>query len=223
MAEFNLKGFDTVFDATLNNELQDNILEFLDWALLEKGNYFNVDFGETSPNGFDYSKLRLSSDDNYTAGKVWEGFRENWVWQSGVNYSPAPIVGTSHTQPGISGVYVNNTFYPSNTTGTYAHYVDYYNGRIIFDSAIPTGSTVQAEHSYKWINVMYANEVPWIQDVQYRTYDMTSEFFTNGKGKWDTPPDARIQLPSIAIEVVPRRSMKCEIAVRKITVEICTK
>jgi hypothetical protein len=208
MAEFNLKGFDTVFDATLNNELQDNILEFLDWGLLEKGNYFNVDFGETSPNGFDYSKLRPSSDDNLAAGKVWEGFRENWVWQSGVNYSPAPIVGTSHTQPGISGVYVNNTFYPSNTAGTYAHYVDYYNGRIVFDSAIPTGSTVQVEHSYKWINVMYANEVPWIQDVQYRTYDMTSEFFINGKGKWDRPPDARIQLPAIAIEVVPRRSMK---------------
>jgi hypothetical protein len=208
MAEFNLKGFDTVFDATLNNELQDNILEFLDWALLDKGNYFNVDLGETSPNGFDYSKLRLSSDDNFTSGRIWEGFRENWVWQSGVDYSPAPITGTDNTNPGISGVYVDSTFYSSSTTGVYAHYVDYYNGRIVFDNPIPTGSTVQAEYSYKWINVIYANEVPWIQDVQYRTYDMTAEFFNTGKGSWDKPPDANIQLPAVAIEIVPRRTMK---------------
>ena len=153
---YNLKGFDSVFDATLNNELQDNIVEFLDWALLEKGNYFNVDLGETSPNGHDYSRLRLSSDDNFTAGQVWEGFRENWVWQSGVSYSPAPIVGADNINPGISGVYVDSTFYPSDTTGIYAHYIDYYNGRVVFDAAIPTGTTVQTEYSYKWINVIYA-------------------------------------------------------------------
>jgi hypothetical protein len=205
---YNLKGFDSVFDATLNNELQDNIVEFLDWALLEKGNYFNVDLGETSPNGQDYSRLRLSSDDNFTAGQVWEGFRENWVWQSGVSYSPTPVVGTNNDKPGISGVYVNSTFYPSNTTGIYAHYVDYYNGRVVFDTAIPTGTTLQTEYSYKWINVIYANEVPWIQDIQYRTYDLTSEFLQGGKGKWDQLPESRIQLPFIAVEIVPRRTMK---------------
>ena len=79
MPQFNLKGFDSVFDATLNNELQDNIVEFFDWTLLRKGNYFNTTFGETSPNGFDYSQLRLSSDKRYTSGTAWEGFRENWV------------------------------------------------------------------------------------------------------------------------------------------------
>ena len=44
MPQFNLKGFDSVFDATLNNELQDNIVEFFDWTLLRKGNYFNTTF-----------------------------------------------------------------------------------------------------------------------------------------------------------------------------------
>jgi hypothetical protein len=209
MAQFDLKGFDSVFDTTLNNELQDNVVEFLDWALLQKGNYFNVTLGETSPNGYDYSQLKLaSSNSNYTAGTAWEGFRENWIWQSGITYSPTPLVGDNNNKPGISGVYVDSAFYPTTTVGDYAHRVDYLNGRIVFDSPIPTGSLVQAEFSYKWINVIYANGVPWLRDIQYRTYDQTTGFHLADKGEWDQPAEFRIQLPAIAIEVVPRRVMK---------------
>jgi hypothetical protein len=184
------------------------MVEFLDWALLNKGNYFNVDLGELSPGGDDYSRLRLSSDPNYTSGRVWEGFRGNWVWQSGVTWSPSPLVGSDNAKPGISGVYVDNTFYLSNTVGTYAHHVDYFNGQVIFDTAIPTGSKVQAEYSYKWINIVYANSIPWLREVQYRSYDINSNFLTPGKGDWDTPPETRLQLPAIAVEIVPRRSTK---------------
>jgi hypothetical protein len=204
---FHLKGFNSVQDTTLNNEIQDNMVEFFDWALLKKGNYFNVTLGETAPNGYDYSKLRLSSDERFTAGTCWEGVRNNWVWQSGVNYSPAPLVGTNNTKPGISGVYVDDTFYPTTTTGDYAHHVDYFNGRVLFDSPIPTGSKVQVEHSYKWINVVYANSVPWLREVQYRSYDINGEFLQAAKGDWDMPPEARLQLPAIAIEIVPRRTI----------------
>ena len=204
---FHLKGFDNVQDSTLNNEIQDNMVEFFDWALLKKGNYFNVTVGETAPNGYDYSKLRLSSDERYTTGTCWEGVRSNWVWQSGVNYSPAPLVGTNDAKPGISGIYVDDTFYPSTTTGAYAHHVDYFNGRVLFDSPVPTGSKIQVEHSYRWINVVYANSVPWLREVQYRSYDVNGEFFQAAKGDWDMPPEARLQLPAIAIEIVPRRSV----------------
>lgn len=205
---FNLKGIDNIFDTTLSNELQDNIVEFLDWALLQKGNYYNVTVGETSPQGYDYSKLRISSNDNYASGVAWEGFRSNWVWQSGVSSSPEPIVGSNNDIPGISGVYVDDTFYPSDTTGAYAHKVDYFNGRVVFDSAIPTGSKVQAEYSYKWINVVYANNLPWIREIQYRTYDQNGEFLENGKGRWEQPAEFRLQLPAVAVEVVPRRGMR---------------
>ena len=204
---FNLKGFDNVQDSTLNNEIQDNMVEFFDWALLKKGNYFNVTVGETAPNGYDYSKLRLSSDERYTTGTCWEGVRSNWVWQSGVNYSPAPLVGTNNAKPGISGIYVDDTFYPSTTAGAYAHHVDYFNGRVLFDSPVPTGSKIQVEHSYRWINVVDANSVPWLREVQYRSYDVNGEFFQASKGDWDMPPEARLQLPAIAIEIVPRRSV----------------
>jgi hypothetical protein len=204
----NLKGFNSVFDSTLNNEIQDNLIEFLDWSLLEKGNYMNVTLNELSPDSQDYSKLRPSSSPAFPSGKAWEGFRKNWVWQSGVSYNPSPIVGSNNTIPGISGVYVNGTFYPSTTAGTYAHKVDYYNGRIIFNNPIPTGSIVKAEYSYKYINVIYANSLPWLSEVQYSSLNLDSSFNILNKGKYDIPAEVRVQLPAIAVEIVPRRSLR---------------
>lgn len=203
-----LKGFTTVFDATLNNEIQDGLIEYFDWALLEKGNYFNVTLNELGPDSQDMSRLRLSQDERYSAGQVWEGFRKNWVWQSGVNYSPEPKVGTNHAKPGISGVYINNVFYPSTTSGTYAHRVDYANGRIIFNSPIPTGSKVQAEYSYKWINIVYPNSVPWLAEIQNFTVSPDDTFLEKEKGTYNLPPEARLQLPAIAVEIVPTRTFK---------------
>ena len=52
-----LRGFSSVFDSTLNNDIQDGLIEYFDWALLEKGNYFNSDLSELAPNGYDYSKI----------------------------------------------------------------------------------------------------------------------------------------------------------------------
>ncbi len=209
MAKFYpLNGFGSVFDQALTNEIQDNLVEYFDWALMDKGNYFNSTKGELAPNGEDYSKLRLSSNDHYNAGQVWEGFRKNWIWQSGVDSSPAPLIGDNKDKPGISGVYIDGTFQPTSGIGTYAHYVDYFNGRVIFDTAIPTGTTVQAEHSYKYINVTYANNVPWLKELQTNTLQPTSSFFNKDKGSWDIPPESRLQLPAIAIEVVPLRRFK---------------
>ena len=203
-----LKGISDIFQYTLNNEIQDGLIEYFDWALLDIGNYFNSTLGETSPNGQDYSKLRLSSNDQYTAGQVWEGFRKNWIWQSGIDYSPAPLVGTNNTKPGVSGVYVDDVFYSNTTTAAYAHSIDHFNGRVIFDTAIPTESKVQAEHSYKWINVVYANSVPWLREIQVNTTEPTSSFFDKDKGSWNIPPESRLQLPAIAVEVVANRRFK---------------
>lgn len=200
-----LKGISDIREYTSNNDIQDGLLEYFDWALIDIGNYFNVTSGEMSPYGEDYSRLRLSSDPNYSDGQVWEGFRKNWVWQSGVNHSPTPLVGTDNANPGVSGVYVDGTFYPNTTDGSFAHRIDHYNGRIIFDSAIPTGSKVQAEYSYKWVNVLYANNVPWLREIQQQTLDPGSVFLEKDKGDWNLPPETRLQLPAIALEIVPRR------------------
>lgn len=198
----NLKGFDSIYDNMLANEIQDNIIEFLDWALLQKGNYQNVTLGEMSPNLQDYSRLKISSNPNYPSGTAWEGFRKNWVWQSGISYSPPPIVSNNSTIPGISGIYVNDTFYPSTVSGTYAHKIDYYNGRVIFNNPIPTGSKVQAEYSYKYINIIYANSLPWLREIEYRT------LMPNSEQTFRLPTESRVQLPAIAVEIVPKRTMR---------------
>lgn len=199
-----LKGFDSIFDLTLSNEIQDNIVEFFDWGLLEKGNYFNVNKDEVSYNNTDYSRLSPSESNEFEEGQAWESYRKNWVWQSGIDYNPAPIVGNNNAIPGISGVYIDDVFYASDTTGEYSHYVDYANGRIVFNSAISTSSKVQAEYSYKYISTIYANEVPWLREIQYRTLDLNKI----DNSSFTLPPEMRIQLPAIAVEVVPRRTMK---------------
>lgn len=196
-----LANIDNIFDTSFYNEIQDNIVEWLDWGLLEKGNYFNTTKGELSPDGNDYSLLQVSNNSNFESGRAWDGFRPNWVWQSGIvppEGMEPPIVGNDNEHPGISGVYVNDTFYASDTTGAYSHYVDYYNGRVVFDNPIPTGSKVQAEYSYKYISVIYANSLPWIREVRYKSL----------LGEHDDilPSEMTINLPCIAIEVSNRKT-----------------
>jgi hypothetical protein len=199
----NLKGFDNIFSTTLNNEIQDNIVEFIDWALLEKGNYFNVTLDELSPESGNYSILKLSTDVNYASGTCYESFRKNWVWQSGISYDPAPIVGTNNSKPGISGIYLNNIFYPTTTSGQYEYKIDYYNGRVIFNNPTPSGSVIKAEYSYKYVNIIYANSLPWLREIQYRTLDLQP-----ANNEFTLPAESRVQLPAVAVEIVPRRSLK---------------
>ena len=202
-----LKGITSVSGVSLSNNILDGIVEYFDWALLEKGNFVNVELNETAPNGEDYSTLRLAASGHYASGQIWEGFRKNWVWQSGLT-SPAPHVGTNHTLPGISGIWVDSTFYPTTTTGTYAYHIDYLNGRVVFDSAIPTGSTVQVQHSYKYINVLYTDEAPWSQQIQTDTHQPGRTFPNVNQGRWDTTPESRMQLPAMLFAVAPKRDFR---------------
>ncbi len=182
---FNLKGIDSVHDATVSNEILDSIVEFFDWGLLQKGNYFNVTLAETNRKGVDLSRLKISESKAFTRGQAWDALRGNWVWQSGIGFTPNPIL--------ITGIYLNDTFIlPTNSQNPY--YIDYYNGRVVFNTAIPATSKVQVEHSYKWINVDYANSLDGMKSVQ--------------NGEEVLPPELTVRLPIIAIEVVNRGQMR---------------
>ena len=196
-----LNGFYQIGDNTLTSMLQDNIIEFFDWGLLNKGSYFNINIPTSGQYGGDRHRLRLVDDPNYTKGQVWEGYRSNWVWQSGINQQDAPV--------NVSGVYVNGSFKSKTSTGTYAHHVNYPWGRVVFDSAIPTTSTVTMEYSYKWINVTTANNVPWFRELQSRSQRIDSaHFLQDASGDWSQLAGTRFQLPAIAVEMVPKRSSR---------------
>jgi len=181
---FNLKGFNSVHDPTISNEILDGVVEFFDWGLLQKGNFFNVTLGELDREGKDLSLLNHSESKGIPIGRAWEGNCPNWVWQSGIGYTPAPIVA--------DGIYLNDTFLPLNNT-TNPYHIDYYNGRVIFDMAQDPISKVQVEHAHKWINVEYANSFDGMKSVQ-----------TEGD---KLPPELTIKLPVLAVEVVSRNKM----------------
>jgi len=193
------KGFSEIGTALLNEQLEDNLISFFNWAFLNIGAFYNIRRSTLAPYGGDPSRLRPVNDPNFANGQVWEGYRGDWVWETGIPYSTQPI--------NISGVWVDSVFYPSNTAGTYAHIVNYPAGRIIFNNPISTTKTVTAEYSYRMFKIDTAN-VPWYKQVQPESMRVdNSNFLQIGSGQWDTMWTNRLQLPAIVVDVVPDRAL----------------
>jgi len=187
-------------DATISNILLDNFVSFYDWGLLDRGSFYNIRIPQSGIHGGDRHKLRLVDDPNYNDGQVWEGYRQNWVWETGVD-------ATSQQPIQISGVYVNNTFYATgNITNPY--YIDYTNGRVVFDSGISTSSNVRLEYSHKWVQVVPAEGISWFRQIQRRSFRNEDGFQVQNSGGWAILGQSRVQLPAIAIEVIPAKSLE---------------
>ena len=162
-----------VGDSTISLLTQDNIIEFFDWGILNAGGFFNIEIPTSGLYAGEKHKLRLVDDPRYTKGQVWEGFRSNWVWQSGLSTIEQPntiikIKPDASTYPnlsnypGVSGIFLDDGnfdgFLPASGVGGYKYHIDYPNGRVVFDSAISTGATDTAEFSHKWVDVVRANQ-----------------------------------------------------------------
>lgn len=213
-----LNKINHVGDSTISLLLQDNLIELFDWGLIDAGGFTNVSIPTEGQFGGDKHNLRLVDDPRYISGQVWEGFRSNWVWQSGLSCTDQPKTLTRLTpnavdypnssySPGVSGVFVGGIFRPASGVGPYKHHIDYPNGRIVFDTAISTTSTVTAEFSYKWAKVTKAND-DFFREIQYRSDRADGDFTLEGSGDWSQLADTRLQLPAVALEVVKARSLK---------------
>jgi hypothetical protein len=199
MSFVDLKGFSSIGENLPDDHLRANIVSFFDYGFLNKGNFHNIRIPTSGQYGGSKHKLELTKDPRYTAGQVWQGHRANWVWQSGVTGSPVQI----------SGVNVNGTFYPSSTSGAYSHYIDYPNGRVIFNSAISQTATVTAEYSHKYANIVDANQFSFYRQLQEGSLRVDSANFTNPtSGNWATLPENRLQLPVVAVEVTTAKSLR---------------
>lgn len=182
------KGIKNINEAALCEQLESNLIEFFNWGLLCIGGFATATGG-----------LRPVSDPGYTDGQVWEGFRQDWVWESGIDYSVQPIQ--------VSGVYVNNVFYPGNTTGIYAHRVNYPWGRITFNNPLPINSVVQTNYSYRLFTVQSSDQ-KWFRQVMFESFRVdNSDFLQYGSGVWNVLAEERVQLPAVVVDVVPRRNM----------------
>jgi hypothetical protein len=197
-----LKGVTDVSQSTLCDQLESNIIEFFNWGMLCIGGFNNVQIGAASgAYGGDMSRLRPVSDPNYINGQVWEGFRQDWVWQSGIEYVVQPIP--------VSGVYINSVFYPLNTTGVYSHHINYPLGRVTFDNPLPTdgSAVVQANYSYR-LYTFQTSDQNWFRQVMFESFRVDkSDFLQFGSGVWNVLAQDRVQLPAVVVDVIPRRSM----------------
>ncbi len=195
-----LANLNNAQDATLSNVLLDNFVSLYDWGLLDRGQFYNINIPESGIYGGDRHKLRSAQDPNYSNGQVWEGYRQNWVWESGIS-------ATDEQPITISGVFVDDTFYATGNV-TKPFYIDYPNGRVVFDTALTTTSTVQLEYSHKWVQVIPAQGVPWFREIQQGSFRNEEGFQVSDSGNWVQLGQTRVQLPAIAVEVVPAKSLQ---------------
>ncbi len=163
--------------------------------MLGVGGFYNVHLTDTGPFGGNPSTLRLSDDNRFPRGAAWDGFRKNWVWEQGIEFSSQPI--------SISGIYLNTLFLPLNSA---VYSIDYSRGRVLFTSPIATSSIVQVEYSYKMYN-FYSSDVQWFQQLTEGTFRQDDpQFSAYGSGIWTTYPESRVQLPAVVIEPFPKRT-----------------
>lgn len=199
MADYTeLKGFNNSQDVVLSNVLLENFISFYDWGFVNKGGFYNFQIPSSGMYGGSKAKLAPLNDPNYTAGQVWQANRKNWVWETGTS------VGTPIN---ISGVFVSGVF---RATGNIQqpYYINYPEGQIIFDTAINTSSNVQISYSSKWLNVIPAEGIPWLREIQKGSNRVDNSTFTQyGSGDWATLGQSRVQMPALAIEVIPPKEM----------------
>lgn len=191
---------DKATDATLSEMLLDNFVNFYDWGLLNEGGFYTISIPQTDIYGGDRHKLRLVDNPNYTSGQCWEAYRQNWVWEGDGN-----IGGAGSQQPiNISGVYVDGSFYANGNVDK-PFYIDYPLGRVVFDTPESASSDVQIEYSHKRVEVIPSEGVSWFRQLQQNSFRTEENFQVAGSGGWIRLGQSRIQLPAIAVEVVPAR------------------
>jgi hypothetical protein len=195
--EFN--GVTFIHSDKLSNNLLLGVQDFLSWSFLQIGGFQNITrepavSGSISNESFERYRLRESDDPSYDSGQVWEGFRNDWVWESGVGYQ-------GHEPIQISGVWVDNVFYKPDDSN-YSHYIDYANGRVIFDYPLLPSKEVELNFSHRTVGIALSDE-RFIQELMYDSYDMQDldSYLMSASGVRSQLGERRLQLPVIAVEL----------------------
>jgi hypothetical protein len=201
---FNFSGVTSIGEHLLMSQIENNIKSFLDWGLLNIGGFINVLRPQNNIFGNPIYKLKPTEDPNFTTGQVWQTMRKDWVWEQDIVFVDKynPLLQSTPTL--ITGIYVNNVFYPLNTVGQYSYKVDYINSRIIFNSPISTSAEVGMEYSYRWVQVYTYDNARWWQQLQYKTDQNINHFNQLAEGDFSILSNNRVQLPAIIVETISR-------------------
>lgn len=198
------KGINNISEDLLLNILEANFKMYFDWSFLKIGGWFDAQIANQTIYGTNRpSKLLPVSDPAYTDGMVWQGIRKDWVWETTASYNSTNPID-------ISTVTLNN-FVVMNKAGNFT--VNYPLGRVIFNSPLSLSSSVELDHSYRFVQTHRASESPWFNILQYESFKTSNvDIQRSEDGEWSIGANHRIQLPAIVIESVPRsRSRPYEI------------
>lgn len=176
----------------LIDQLLYNLKWWADWNFLNKGAYGIYEYDSASYFDDDESQLHLVQDERYEYGRVWEGIGREFVWESGIS------LGSGAVDPfRVSGVYIDENFYPIDSVGINRHHIDYLNGRIIFDEPKNADDDIRAEYTRRSIHVGFADN----PEFRVMMLNAVEEFLTDSLPSGTTSREHQIWLPSIFIEV----------------------
>jgi len=190
MAVNHFKGYVDIEEPSVTEVIEDNIVGYINWGFLQLNAFFNIDIPSSGAYGGGRHILRCVDDPRYDNGQIWEAYRQNWVWESGLSTPEQPIA--------ISGIFVDGSFLPKGS----GYYINYVNGQVVFDTAISTTSSVQLEYSHKWINTTNASNIPWFRKGQTRSFRVDDSSYIVNSGVWNDLAENRVQFPTVAVEAV---------------------
>lgn len=194
-----LRAFPEVMEALPTEVLQENIIAFLNWGLLEAGGSIDVPVrtpGSDDPNADE--RLFPVHQQGVTDGRIWQAVHTDWVWETNLESVPQPIRPT--------GVYINGTLVPFGSLST-PFYVNFPSGQVVFDSPIPLTSVVQAAYSWRWVS-LYGQQVPWFRQVVFDSLLIaTQDLDEDGNVIIKLLDKYRVQPPFVIVEPVMTRKM----------------
>lgn len=196
-----LKGVSYISKELESQNILHGTIDFFNWGFLNIGGFQNITINPmvSGTYGGQRCRLRPVKDTNFSDGQVWEGFRGNWVWETGIHFDTSPIR--------VSGVYIGGNYH-TNTDNIYGHYIDYKRGRVVFSGAIPTTSIVTAEFSPRTVTFM-DSESPYIKTILENINNVEKKEYTNfGSGNWNKGYDMRAGLPVVSVTISPKNSYK---------------
>lgn len=193
-----LKGASIINRDWLRSNLLYGVIDFYKWGFLGIGAFQNIVADVSGAYGGNRSVLHSVTDPRFTDNTVYQGFRSDWVWETGVPFSTSPT--------GVK-VYINDVEKTTNDA-TYGHYIDYLHGRVVFDSPLPANTSVKAQFAHRTVSFTDAEE-PWFQELMYDSYRVERpDFNDNSSGNWSQMAEIRRQMPVVGVRAVNRRGYK---------------
>lgn len=189
-----------IYGDTRNLKL--NLQLLMNHVFLKDGHFTNVNRGDTV-GATNISQLILdSAESGYQGLQFWQSPYQEWVWESGITLNDAPMISGLDVPNRASGVYINGTFYaqgPSAVSGI-TFYIDYLNGRVAFNSELPSNTVIEADYAYRHFRTTLANKNTVPEITYYTDHELKDNPWTNDNITYPTGSDRIGPIPAVFIE-----------------------